>query len=69
MQRIIEKVEKVIKDLEKLNSKPTLDSLAKGAELKAELDNLMVELDAMTVDLSNKVSDAGIAFDEAHLDV
>lgn len=45
MQRVIEKIEKQLKELEKLNKKPTLDSLAKGADLKAEVDNLLAELD------------------------
>lgn len=69
MQRNIETIEKRLKELEKLNKKPDLDSLAKGAELKAELENLLVELEEMTSDLSIKVSEAGIAFDNAHLDV
>lgn len=69
MQRIIEAIEKQLKELEKLNAKPTLDSLAKGAEIKAELDNQLVELENMQQDLNAKVTEAGIAFDEAHIDL
>lgn len=69
MQRIVEKIEKTLKELAKLNEKPTLDTLAKGAELKAELDNALVELENMRQDLAIKVAEAGIAFDDSHADL